>query len=109
MSAFVTKAEEMIKSHPYFQLSASWCPDCVFANSIWNKLNVQDKVFVFDIGSLPRNEQEKWRIAFQKVVGSRNLPTIVVNGKFWGTESQLHRFEAKGTLEEELTKIGLLP
>ena len=47
--------------------------------------------------------------AFQKVVGNRNLPTIVVNGKFWGTESQLHRFEAKGTLEEELTKIGLLP
>lgn len=68
MSAFVTKAEEMIKSHPYFQLSASWCPDCVYANSIWNKLNVQDKVFVFDIGSLPRNEQEKWRIAFQKLL-----------------------------------------
>ncbi|CAI4048294.1 hypothetical protein SUVZ_12G3900 [Saccharomyces uvarum] len=109
MSTFVAKAEEMIKSHQYFQLSASWCPDCVYANSVWDKFNVKNKVFVFDIGSLPRTEQEKWRVAFQKVVGSRNLPTVVVNGKFWATESQLHRFENKGTLKEELTKIGLLP
>lgn len=68
MSAFVTKAEEMIKSHPYFQLSASWCPDCVYANSIWNKLNVQDKVFVFDIGSLQETNRKNGELRSKKLL-----------------------------------------
>lgn len=108
MSQLEEQVQKLVGSAKYFQLSASWCPDCQYANSVWARYNVQDKIKVFDIGSLPKKEQEAWRVAFQKVTGSRNLPTIYVDGKFWATESELHRHENKKQLEAELKKIGLL-
>lgn len=108
MVDYVSKVKELIKGHQFFQLTASWCPDCVYANSVWKRFGVEDKIQMFDIGALSQSEREQWRQAFQKVTGSRNLPTVLVNGKFWATESELHRFEAAGTLKEELKKINLL-
>ncbi|AQZ16574.1 GRX8 (YLR364W) [Zygosaccharomyces parabailii] len=108
MSAYVPKVLDLLKSHKYLQFSASWCPDCSYANSVWKKLGVENKIHVFDIGSMPRTEQQQWRAAFKEATGSGNLPTIYVNGSTWGTELQLHSFERKGTLKEELGKIGLL-
>ncbi|CCE61767.1 hypothetical protein TPHA_0B00950 [Tetrapisispora phaffii CBS 4417] len=108
MSDFDGKVKELITSSEFFQFSASWCPDCVYANSIWTKFHVSDKVTIFDIGSLPKEEQEQWRQAFQRVTGSRNLPTIFVNGVIWGTESELHKFENNGSIQQELEKINLL-
>lgn len=100
--------QKLIKGSKFFQFSASWCPDCQYANSVWQRYDVKDKVTVFDIGSLAKPEQEAWRVAFQKETGSRNLPTIFVDGKIWGTEKELHRFDNSKTLETELKKIGLL-
>lgn len=108
MVDYVSKVKDLVKAHKFLQFSASWCPDCVYANSIWKKFGVENKIHIFDIGSLPASEQQQWRNAFQVATGSRNLPTIIVNGSFWGTESELHRFESKGTLQQELTKIGIL-
>lgn len=108
MVDYVGKVKELIKGHKYFQLTANWCPDCLYANSVWKRYGVEDKIHSFEIGPMPNNEREKWRQAFQKVTGSRNLPTVLVDGKFWATESELHRFEAAGTLKDELKKINLL-
>ena len=107
-SELVPKVLELHKSHKVLQFSASWCPDCRYANSVWKKLGIENKIFVFDIASFPRPDQEQWRSAFQQVTGSRNLPSIYYNGTLWGTESQLHAFENNGTLRDELRKIGLL-
>ena len=41
---------------------------------------------MFEVGSMSNNEREKYRKAFQEVTGSRNLPTVVVNGELWATE-----------------------
>lgn len=103
---YTQQAKEMISAHRLFQFSANWCPDCDYALSIWNKFNVRDQIHVFDIGSMDKDIQSKWRDAFQEVTGIRNLPTIVVDGKVWGTESKLHEVEDNGTLQSELTQMG---
>lgn len=107
-SELAPKVFELLKSHKFLQFSANWCPDCNYANSVWRKLGVENKIHIFDIGSFPKAEQEQWRTAFQQITGSRNLPSIYYNGAFWGTESQLHAFENNGTLKAELKNIGLL-
>lgn len=108
MLNYVSEAQSFIDSHKFVQFSASWCPDCVYASSIWAQYRVSDKVHVFDIGSMSKEEQEQWITAYHQIANIRNLPTIFVEGKVWGTESELHGFENNGTLREELTKIGLL-
>lgn len=99
---------DLISKNKHFQFSADWCPDCQYANSIWTKYDITEKLFIFDIGSFPKPDQEKWRATFQEITGSRNLPTIMVDGKIWGTEKELHEHENNGTLEAELKNIGLL-
>ncbi|SCU92949.1 LAME_0F02124g1_1 [Lachancea meyersii CBS 8951] len=108
MSQYVNEAKQVITSQKFVQLTADFCPDCVYANSVWKRFGVLDKVLQFEIGSFDRATQMKYRDAFEQVAGVRNLPTIFVDGKVWGTEHDLHKFERKGTLQEELKKIGLI-
>ncbi|AET38456.1 glutathione-disulfide reductase GRX8 Ecym_2757 [Eremothecium cymbalariae DBVPG len=110
MSDYVSKARELVKAHKYFQFSASWCPDCVYANSIWEKYNITSKIFIFDISTESKDKAEEsvWRSAFKEATGSRNLPTIYIDGQIWGTESKLHQLENAGLLEEEFKKLNLL-
>ncbi|CAL9729894.1 glutaredoxin-8 [Monosporozyma unispora] len=112
MSEFALDIEktlkDLISTNKYFQFSADWCPDCQYANSIWTKYDLTHKLFIFDIGSFSKPDQEKWRATFQTITGTRNLPTILVDGKIWGTEKELHEHEDNGTLEDELKKLGLL-
>lgn len=112
MSEFTLDIEQTLKdlisSQKYFQFSADWCPDCRYTNGIWTKFDLTEKIFIFDIGSFTKDDQEVWRSTFQKITGSRNLPTILVEGKIWGTEKELHEFEDNGSLEAELKKISLL-
>lgn len=107
-SKLVPEVLDLLKSHKFLQFSASWCPDCRYANSVWRKLGIENKIYVFDIASFPRPTQEQWRVAFQEATGSRNLPSIYYNGSLWGTESRLHALEKNGTLTDELKKLGLL-
>ncbi|AMD18537.1 HBL365Cp [Eremothecium sinecaudum] len=109
MSEYVTKARQLIKQHKYFQLSASWCPDCAYANSIWDRYKVKDKIYEFDIAkeSIDKEEETKWRAAFRDATGSANLPTIFIDGQVWGTERELHQHEEAGSLESELKRIEL--
>lgn len=108
MSQYVAEARQIIKAHKYVMLTANWCPDCVYANSVWKKYGVLGKVSQFEVGAFDRSKLNKYRDAFAEVAGIRNLPTIFVDGKVWGTETELHKFERQGTLEAELRKIGLL-
>ncbi|CDO92408.1 unnamed protein product [Kluyveromyces dobzhanskii CBS 2104] len=110
MSKYIAIAREVVSSHRFVQLSAGWCPDCVYSNSIWKKYGVTDKIFNYDIAEVTnsRSEWNEIRDSFQKATGSRNLPTLYVDGKVWGTEAELHKFERNGTLKKELQKIGLL-
>ena len=108
IDTFETQLRDLIKANKYFQFSASWCPDCKYANSIWNRYNVLSKIKVFDIATYSQADQESLRSAFKNITGTRNLPTLVVNGVVWGTERELHAHEDAGTLESALRSIGLL-
>ena len=50
------------------------------------RYGAQSNSNMFEVGSMSNNEREKYRKAFQEVTGSRNLPTVVVNGELWATE-----------------------
>ncbi|SMN22659.1 similar to Saccharomyces cerevisiae YLR364W GRX8 Glutaredoxin that employs a dithiol mechanism of catalysis [Maudiozyma saulgeensis] len=104
----VEEVKLLLEEHKFIQFSANWCPDCQYANRILNRYDVQEKVKIFEIGNMSKDEQESWRISFQQVTGSRNLPSIFVNGKLWGTEVELHRYEDSNQLEKEFKNIGLL-
>ncbi|SCV05909.1 LANO_0H17854g1_1 [Lachancea nothofagi CBS 11611] len=108
MSQYAAEVKQIIKSQKFVQLTANYCPDCVYANNIWQKFGVLNKILQFEIGGFDRATQQKYRDAFEQVTGSRNLPTIFVDGKVWGTEHDLHKYERKGTLQAELKKIGLI-
>lgn len=108
MVDYNSEVKKMLAAHKFLLFSASWCPDCRYANAVFKKLGVLGEIHDFDIGSLPTKDQQEWRSAFQKVTGSRNLPTLYVNGSFWGTEDHLHRLESTDALEKEFSKIGLL-
>ena len=108
IATFETQLRDLIKTSKYFQFSASWCPDCKYANSIWNRYNVLSKIKIFDIATFSQADQESLRSAFKNITGTRNLPTLVVNGEVWGTEKELHAHEDAGTLESALGAIGLL-
>lgn len=109
MSEYEEKARELVSQHKYLQLSASWCPDCVYANGVWERLGLQQQIVVFDIAQEAKDKQEEgaWRDGFERATGSRNLPTLYVDGQVWGTERELHALEDAGTLRAELAKIGL--
>lgn len=109
MSQYIEKAQSILRAHRFVQLTAGWCPDCVYANSIWKKYGVLDKVYLFDISKLPtREEGNAYRDAFHEISGIRWLPTIFVNGTKWGTEADLRRLDKEGKLVDELKKVGLL-
>ncbi|CCD27093.1 glutathione-disulfide reductase GRX8 NDAI_0J02010 [Naumovozyma dairenensis CBS 421] len=105
---YITKAKELIDSNKYFQFSANWCKDCVYTLSVWDKYNIRSKFKIFDIGDLSKEEQTEWRNAFEEVTGIRNLPTIIVDGEVWGTETKLHELEDMNQLEFELKRLGLV-
>lgn len=107
MVDYNSEVRKLIGGHKFFLFSASWCPDCRYAISVFSKYGVIGKIHNFDIASLSTKEQQEWRNAFQKVTGSRNLPTLYVNGSVWVTEAQLHKFESRDSLAEEFAKIGL--
>lgn len=60
---------------------------------------------MFKVDTMSNNKREQYRKAFQEITGSRNLLTMVVSGNFWATEYELHRFEAKEILKEELQRL----
>lgn len=99
---------DLINSNKYFQFSRDTCPDCIYVNGIWTKFDLTEKLFIFDIGSFTKDVQEQWRVAFEELTGGRNLPTIMIDGKFWATEKEIHEFEDSNKLEEQLKSIKLL-
>ncbi|CCF56052.1 hypothetical protein KAFR_0A06170 [Kazachstania africana CBS 2517] len=102
------KAKELISSNKFFQLIANWCPDCQYTNSILTKFDVLQRFKTLDIGDLPKDEQETWRVAFKNVTGSRNLPTIFIDGRIWATETEIHNCEDGNVLPAKFKEAGLL-
>ncbi|OBA29199.1 hypothetical protein HANVADRAFT_20400 [Hanseniaspora valbyensis NRRL Y-1626] len=101
---------QILKNHKFVQLSASWCPDCVYTKNIFQKHGVYDKFYFFEIGNYNRGTKDfdNYYLAFQEAAKKKNLPLIFADGKFIGTEHTIHDWENKGTLEKEFKNLGLL-
>ncbi|KAL6944743.1 hypothetical protein ACO0RG_001490 [Hanseniaspora osmophila] len=111
MSSKLDIARDLVSKNKFFQLTAAWCPDCVYTYRIYDKFGIKSKFAFFDVADLDRRSREyqEYRDAFTKVAGGvTNLPTVFVNGKFWATEAEFLKWEKNGTLEQEFKKVGLL-
>ena len=101
---------ELLKNNKFVQLNASWCPDCVYTQSVFRKYDVIDKVKFFEIGHFARGtpDFENYYLAFQEAANKKNLPLIFVDGKFIATEHTFHDWENSKTLEQNFKSLGLL-
>ncbi|SCU78086.1 LAMI_0A03378g1_1 [Lachancea mirantina] len=108
MSKYLTEVKNVLSSNKFVQVNGNFCPDCVYVNGVWKKLGVFDKIRLFEVGNMNREDQTRYRDAFAEVAGYRNLPTLFVNGQAWGTEREVHQLERQGKLQAELERIGLL-
>lgn len=103
-----TKALEYISSNKYFMISKSWCPDCHYAEAIWKKYGVSDKVTILELDKIDPKEAEALEKAFTEISGRKWVPTIWFNGERFGTEQDLKKLESLDQTEEEFKKAGLL-
>lgn len=101
---------QILKNHKFVQLSANWCPDCVYTKNIFQKHGVYDKFYFFEIGNYTRGTKDfdNYYLAFQEAANKKNLPLIFVDGKFVATEHTFHDWENSKTLEQQFKNLGLL-
>ncbi|KAK6457750.1 thioredoxin-like protein [Scheffersomyces xylosifermentans] len=98
---YLKKAQELIKANPYLQLSKSWCPDCHYTYRVWDKYNVRDKVHIIELDKFAdQDEATKLEAAFTEISGRKWVPTIFFNGKRLGTEEDLKKWKADGSLDK---------
>lgn len=104
----MVNATDLIKQHKFLMLSKSWCPDCHYAINIFKKYNVLDKVYLVELDKLSNNEAIKLESEFTAISGRKWVPSLFFNGKFWGNESTLKKFESLDQTKEEFEKVNLL-
>ncbi|KAG7660347.1 uncharacterized protein J8A68_006144 [[Candida] subhashii] len=97
---YIQKAEDYINTHPYLMLAKSWCPDCQYANKIWERFDVSDKVHTIELDKIPDQEEAaELEKAFIEIVG-KGVPKLFFNGKNFGTDADLKKWESEDKLEE---------
>lgn len=106
---YLDEAKDLIRKHPYLMLSKSWCPDCHYAYSIWDRYGVSNTIHVIEFDKMSDQERaQKLEDAFFSLAPRRWVPTIFFNGSVWGTEQNLKDLDHEGKLEEALKKEGLI-
>jgi glutaredoxin 3 len=102
------KALEYITKNRFFMISKSWCPDCHYAEAIWKKYGVSDKVEILELDKMDPKEANELEKSFTAIAGRKWVPTIWFNGERFGTEQTLKELESLDKTEEEFKKAGLL-
>lgn len=98
---YLQKAQDLINTHPYLMLSKSWCPDCHYTYRIWDRFHVADKVHIIELDKFPdQKEATELEKAFTEIAGRKWVPTMFFNGKRFGTEADLKRWDSEDKLEE---------
>lgn len=104
----VAKASDLISQNKFFMSSKSWCPDCKYAKSVFNKYNCLDKVKIVELDKMSPKEAAPLEDEITAIAGRKWVPTIFFNGKIFGTEQTLKDLERKGKTEETFKKAGLI-
>lgn len=100
-------AGELVKKHRYLMLSKSWCPDCHYAQRVFEKYKVYGKVHVVELDKLETGEAARLEKEFTVLSGRKWVPSIFVDGKFWGNEQTLAQHESHDTTAVAFREIGL--
>lgn len=101
-------AQELIKAHKFLMLSKSWCPDCHYAIAVFKKYQVLNKVHLVELDKMNESVALKLEKEFTEISGRKWVPSIFVNGKFWGNEQTLSSLESTDKTESLFKEIGLL-
>ncbi|KAH3666423.1 hypothetical protein WICMUC_005691 [Wickerhamomyces mucosus] len=106
---YLKKAQAYIDNNQYFAISKSWCPDCHYLVAILKKYGVLNKFEILELDKL-KDQKEAFELekAFTQLSGRKWVPTIWANGKYFGTEQDLKKYESLDQTEEIFKKNGLL-
>lgn len=106
---YIKKAEALVKDNPYLMLSKSWCPDCVYANKVWESFGVASKIKLIELDKIEdKKESDELERAFAELSGRKWVPTIFFHGRLFGSEKDLKRWSSEGKLERILRNEGLI-
>ncbi|GMM36035.1 glutathione-disulfide reductase [Saccharomycopsis crataegensis] len=104
---YLKVAKDLLAKHPYFLLAKSWCPDVKYAiNTLKEHKKYDGYFYAYELDKLP-DQAEAYRIeqAFTELAGRKWVPSIFVNGQYWGTEQDLKVLRSQDKLKETLDKL----
>lgn len=104
----MVSALDIVKAHRFVLLAKSWCPDVKYASNVFKKYHVYDKLHVIELDKMPANEALKLEGEFTQLSGRKWVPSIFVDGKYWGNEVSLSQLESQEGTEKAFRAIGLL-
>lgn len=108
MTDYTAKAKELIANNKYLMLSKTWCPDCQYAYSIFDKFGVKGKVHIIELDKFEdQTEADNLQSGFTEIVGRKWVPSIFFNGEVFD-ESDLKKMVASEELEQFFRKHGII-
>lgn len=90
----MVSAAEIVKNHRFVLLAKSWCPDVKYARSVFEKYGVLNRFHIIELDKLPSNEAATLESEFTALSGRKWVPSIFVDGAFWGNEKTLSDLES---------------
>lgn len=101
----MVSASEIVKAHRFVLLAKSWCPDVKYTSNVFKKYNVYDKFYVIELDKMPANEALKLEGEFTQLSGRKWVPSIFIDGKYWGNEATLYKLESLDETEGVLKQL----
>lgn len=96
LKPFIEKVEGLIKSHPVFVASKSYCPYCAATKKRLSKLKAN--AFVIELDH--EKDGSELQDALQEITNQRTVPNIFIGGKHIGGNSDLSALS-----DEELAEL----
>lgn len=104
---YLREAEDLLKQHPYFILGKSWCPDVKYAINVLKQHGKFGKFYVHELDKIPnQTDALKLEQAFTQLAGGiKWVPSIFIQGKYWGNEKTLYELSSTDKLESTLNAL----
>ncbi|ODV97721.1 hypothetical protein PACTADRAFT_186020 [Pachysolen tannophilus NRRL Y-2460] len=101
--ATVSKVQDLIKQHPVFVASKTYCPYCSATKATLKEFGVDAYIIELDT----RDDGSEIQAALHQLTGQNTVPFVFLGGKFIGGNSDLQALNKSGKLKDELKALKL--
>lgn len=95
------KVDTLIKSHPIFVASKSYCPYCKSTKGTLN--SVTKDAYVIELDEM--SDGGEIQDALYELTGQRTVPNVFIGGEHIGGNSDLQALHSKGELESKIKAV----